>query len=283
MSDKIAMKKIWVLYHADCMDGYAAAWAAWKKFGNQATYKAVRHNQPMPDFTTGAELYILDFCYPVEDLLLATQKAKSIVVLDHHISAERLFSAYQGQLPDSLTLHFIQQQSGCMIAWDYFHETSRPPILLKHIEDHDLWRHELKTTEAICKALYLRLPLRFEYFENLKVSNLEKEGRILLKQHQLIVRRLVNAQHDFELQGVKGLAVNTSGMFSSDVGHLLAKKSGTFGMTYFYHGKKQQFECGLRSVDDFDVSKLAVHFGGGGHKNAAGFTLTKADFLALFV
>ena len=26
-------KNIWVLYHADCMDGYGTAWAAWKSFG----------------------------------------------------------------------------------------------------------------------------------------------------------------------------------------------------------------------------------------------------------
>ncbi len=278
----MSTEKIWVLYHADCMDGYAAAWAAWKKFGDQATYKAVRHYQPIPQFDEGATLYILDFCYPVDVLLLAAKKAKSIVVLDHHISAEQSFLAYDGALPASLTLNFIQHQSGCMIAWDYFHDTATPPLLLKHIEDHDLWRHELKETEAICKALYLRLPLRFEYFEALKLSTLQKEGRILLKQHQLIVRRLVNAKHSFELLGAKGLAVNASGMFSSDVGHALAKQSGTFGMTYFYHGKKQQFECGLRSIGDFDVSKLAMNFGGGGHKNASGFSLSKAKFLALF-
>jgi phosphoesterase RecJ-like protein len=28
----------------------------------------------------------------------------------------------------------------------------------------------------------------------------------------------------------------------------------------------------LRSIGDFDVSKIALEFGGGGHKNAAGFS-----------
>ena len=68
-------------------------------------------------------------------------------------------------------------------------------------------------------------------------------------------------------------------MFSSDLGHKLAEKSGTFGLTYFYHGKRQCYDCGLRSIGDFDVSELAHQFGGGGHKNAAGFSVDQPTFL----
>lgn len=37
-----------VLYHADCMDGFGAAWALWKRFP-QARYVAVKHGNPPPD------------------------------------------------------------------------------------------------------------------------------------------------------------------------------------------------------------------------------------------
>jgi nanoRNase/pAp phosphatase (c-di-AMP/oligoRNAs hydrolase) len=33
-------------------------------------------------------------------------------------------------------------------------------------------------------------------------------------------------------------------------------------------------KCSLRSVDGVDISDIAKRFGGGGHKNAAGFVLT---------
>ena len=78
-----------------------------------------------------------------------------------------------------------------------------------------------------------------------------------------------------------GLAVNAPGAFSSDLGHSLAKKSGTFGLTYHYHGRRQCYECGLRSIGEFDVAKLAVSFGGGGHKNAAGFSVDRKVFSGL--
>ena len=76
----------WVFYHADCMDGYAAAWAAWKILGDSACYKAVRHHQPMPKFPDDIELYILDFCYPFDTLVSIAQRVRKVVILDHHTS-----------------------------------------------------------------------------------------------------------------------------------------------------------------------------------------------------
>jgi len=275
-------KNTLVLYHADCMDGYAAAWAAWKQLGNSAKYKAVRHHTPMPDFPDAAVIYIVDFCYPMETLVLAAKKASKIVVLDHHISAQKDFEKYQNKqsLPSNLEMSFIQEHSGCVISWKYFQGNTEVPLLLQHIEDHDLWNHQLPKTEEICRALYLRLPVNFYAFDKVKLSTLRREGELLVKQQKLNVARLFKARHKVVLNNKKGLAVNAPGMFSSDLGHELAEKSGTFGLTYFYHGKNQRYECGLRSIGDFDVSELAKEYGGGGHKNAAGFRVDQATFLS---
>ncbi|MDF1582207.1 MAG: DHH family phosphoesterase [Methyloprofundus sp.] len=272
----------WVFYHAECMDGYAAAWAAWKAFGNKASYKPVRHHMPMPTFPEGAELYILDFCYPLDVLLAAAQRASKIVVLDHHISAQKEFEAHEKQaaLPSNLEVNFIQAHSGCMIAWQYFQGDLEPPVLLLHIEDHDLWRHKLPKTEAISKALYMHLPLNFAAFEKIKLPTLEREGVVLLKQQKLNVSRLLKTRHKVTLNNIAGLAVNAPAMFSSDLGHELAELSGTFGLTYSYHGQRQCYDCGLRSISEFNVAELAQHFGGGGHKNASGFRVDQATFLS---
>ncbi len=276
-------KNILVLYHADCMDGFASAWAAWKKLGHTAHYQAVRHHTPLPQFTAGMKLYIVDFCYPITELVSAATKASKIIVLDHHISAQNDFANYRkrADIPTNLEFHFIQEHSGCLIAWQYFQGDTTPPILLQHIEDHDLWRHQMPDTEAICKALYLHLPIHFSAFANLKLGTLRREGKILLKQQQLNISRLLKTRHAIKLKDYTGLAVNAPPMFASDLGHALAEKSGTFGLTYFYHGKRQCYECGLRSIGEFDVSELARTLGGGGHKNAAGFSIDRTTFLGL--
>ena len=41
-------KLIVVFYHAECTDGFTAAWAAWKKFGNRADYVPIFHITPPP-------------------------------------------------------------------------------------------------------------------------------------------------------------------------------------------------------------------------------------------
>ncbi len=279
---KTKEKNILVLYHADCMDGYASAWAVWKEFANTARYQAVRHYTPLPDFAEGTILYIVDFCYPIDELVSAAKRASKIVVLDHHISAQTDFEAYQQHslIPDNLQFHFVQNHSGCMIAWQFFQGDAEPPLLLQYIEDHDLWRHQLPETEEISKALYLRLPVNFSAFEKIKLATLQREGALLLKQQKLNIARLFKARHAIKLNNISGLAVNAPSMFSSDLGHKLADKSGTFGLTYFYHGKRQCYECSLRSIDDFDVSVIAQKFAGGGHRNAAGFSVDPSTFMS---
>ena len=39
------LKSIVVIYHAPCPDGFAAAYAAWRKFGDNASYLSAGHGQ----------------------------------------------------------------------------------------------------------------------------------------------------------------------------------------------------------------------------------------------
>ena len=76
-----------------------------------------------------------------------------------------------------------------------------------------------------------------------------------------------------------GLAANCPSHLTSDVGHELANQSGTFGLLWRID-KDNTCICSLRSNGDYDVSAIAKAFGGGGHKNAAGFTIDIQTLLA---
>jgi hypothetical protein len=65
--------------------------------------------------------------------------------------------------------------------------------------------------------------------------------------------------------------VNVPYMNCSEVGHELAKKARV-GMTWFERADGQ-IQFSLRSIGDIDVSRIAKLYGGGGHKNAAGFRM----------
>ncbi|MEQ1530466.1 MAG: DHHA1 domain-containing protein, partial [Methylococcales bacterium] len=155
----------------------------------------------------------------------------------------------------------------------------KPPKILLHIEDRDIWQFKLDGTREITTALYERMPINFADFADLDLVELLSVGRVLLEQFMGMVNRLAKSAHPVVVEGRHGLAVNAPSFFSSDLGQILAKNSGTFGLIYQYDGKKQRWTFSLRSIGDYDVGSLAKGFGGGGHKNAAGFSLDTNPFI----
>lgn len=269
-----------VIYHDDCLDGLGAAWSAFCKFGNQARYIPARHGDAIPDFEPGVILYILDFSYSPQLLVDVSAKAGRVILIDHHITAmEQCDDFFKVQpLPENLSLHFDMSRSGCVLTWQHFFHDLEPSPILLHIEDRDLWHFKLDGTREITMALYERMPITFAEIGTLDLAELLSVGRIQVKQFSGMVQRLAKSAHSVSVAGRVGLAVNAPSFFSSDLGHVLAEKSGTFGMIYHYDGKKQQWGFSLRSIGDYDVGHLALGFAGGGHKNAAGFALDNNPF-----
>lgn len=76
----------------------------------------------------------------------------------------------------------------------------------------------------------------------------------------------------------EGRIANCPAHLTSDVGHELANQSGTFGLCWSMT-KDGAVACSLRSNGEYDVSAIAKLYGGGGHKNAAGFETDMATLL----
>ncbi|MCX8513510.1 MAG: DHHA1 domain-containing protein, partial [Candidatus Pacebacteria bacterium] len=96
-------------------------------------------------------------------------------------------------------------------------------------------------------------------------------GSILNRIAEKNIKHFVNSASLVEFEGYKVYAVNATSGLRSEVGHRLAEKTGTFSMVYYYDALDKFWKISLRSVKDFDVSVIAEKYGGGGHKNAAGF------------
>lgn len=117
---------------------------------------------------------------------------------------------------------------------------------------------------------------------------LREEGAAILRAHNQNVQAVLKqarecfVRHDLDpvFGGTHlwdGLACNAPAHLASDLGHELANKSGTFGLVWSVAGDLA-VHCSLRSNGDYDVSAIAKAFGGGGHRNAAGFS-TNIDTL----
>ena len=300
------MSKNLVIYHDNCMDGFAAAWAASKFLPKDSTiFAACNYGQSPPAMISGMEcIYIVDFSFPRETLVEMCRFAKNVVVLDHHKTAQEALSNWFDK-PANLCIEFNMHNSGARITWDYFaarnhasHNGLYVPLLIDYVEDRDLWKFSLQHSKEI-NAYIANIPKSFPNYEEMnrclgyKFEECQRIGAHLLLQHQTICEQIANdareiTLHISEKEGsvscaktYTGLASNCTGQFASEVGNLLAIRSGTFGATYC-SSKDGAVKWSLRSCEDYDVSNIAKHFGGGGHKNAAGFTLYANEDLNMY-
>jgi oligoribonuclease NrnB/cAMP/cGMP phosphodiesterase (DHH superfamily) len=273
------------------MDGIGAAWAAWMHLKNtkeKTRYIGVKYGEKVPKFEIGDNLFILDFCYSPDEIIEAAKTAKSITLIDHHKTSQEQHNKYwaENPIPQNAKIIFKQENSGCVLTWKYFHPNKEIPELLKIIEDHDLWRFEDDRTKAIMCALHSKIPFKIQDLTELfgvpVLENMERIGDILLEQRNGSVARLKTKKHSIQLGSATGLAVNAPPEFSNELGHELAEESGTFGVSYQYDGSIDKWMFAIRSTGDYDVSSIAKLYGGGGHKNAAGFSLSRKQFEALF-
>ena len=81
-------KRIVVIYHGECFDGFGGAWAAWKKFGDRASYIPAFDRVDPPHGVRGKEVYLIDYTYPAKIIHKLIARNRSVTAIDHHISAE---------------------------------------------------------------------------------------------------------------------------------------------------------------------------------------------------
>src|SRR5581483_726855 len=269
-----------IVYHGDCLDGFTAAWSAWRRLGHAPRYLPAFHGAAPVD-VAGEDVVMLDFAYPRPTMLALAERAGSLLVLDHHKTA-------LDELADLPYVTLDMNQSGAGMAWRHFHPHDPVPRLVLAVEDGDLWRHEFPATRDI----YLRLSLEPRTFSNWNriAALLERdtdfasfvaEGRLLREEREFQVERLVLRRHEVLLGGEEGLGVEAPAGLRSEVGHRPAELSGTFGLVWY--GRGETTRVSLRSIGDFDVERLARRYGGGGHRNAAGFSLPNPAMLRTFI
>lgn len=263
------------IYHHNCADGFAAAWVVRKFFkerGESVTFVPGRYQEPPPD-VSGADVFIVDFSFKRPVLLDMAQQAKTITIIDHHKTAKE--DLLDG-LPNNVKAIFDMEHSGAMLTWKYFY-TSEPPELIRHIEDRDLWRFALPHTREILASVF-SFPYDFDVWDGLMERNtdyLRQEGEAIERNHFKSIHEFIAAtQHTVDIDGYSVPAINAPYFFASDAGHLMCRGQ-PFAVVYYDDGKYRNFS--LRSDDDgIDVSQIAKRFGGGGHRNAAGFKLPLA-------
>lgn len=267
---------IYVLYHRNCNNGYGAAWAAYTKLGlNGVKYIDVNYNEDFPEMKPNSMVYLVDFSYKKDQLLKLAKNHEKVIVLDHHVTAQEELAGLLGTR--NIEGVFNMNKSSSVITWEYFHPISEVPLLLKHIQDRDLWKFELENTKGVHEILCLIGYHSFDRWDEIasKLQENPKEiyqqGNSIVKKTNVTVDMICNFGHVINTPFGKCAIVNCTA-FWSEVGNELLKKfpEAEFSASYYKY-KDIGWKWSLRSNGDFDVSGIAKTFNGGGHKNTAGF------------
>jgi len=256
-----------VLYHAECLDGFGAAWAVWKRFP-AAQFIPVKHGCPPPSGLAGRHILIVDFSYARATLEAIAAESASLLVLDHHITAEKALAG----LPFT---YFDQTKSGAVLAWEWAHQTDAP-WLPRYIQDKDLWQWALPLSREINAALN-SYPFDFKLWDGLQQQALEAEGTAILRYENETVAKIVAHAVLFPFQG-ETVPVVQSAVLTSQIGERLGREYPASRFCVIWHDKDGRRYYSLRSrADGADVAAIATTFGGGGHTHAAGFSVPLAD------
>lgn len=276
------LKDIVVIYHADCRDGFGAAYAAWKKFGDAASYIPLKaHINEPPAGLTEKEIYIVDFAFTKDVLQTLVDANKSVMVIDHHISMKEDVEAFAQNI-------FDNNHSGAVLAWQYFHPDTTVPELLKYVEDVDLWRFALIESREFSTALGT-IDMTFPAWDQLitdlatedNLINFIAKGSLLAKFEDKLVAHMMTRKERVLFEGHEVWALNTSeyaSILGNNLAELnLAQEQEPIGIVYYH--TDNMVKISLRSIGECDVAAIAQKYGGGGHKNAAGIGVASFDEL----
>jgi len=287
-----------IFYHANCVDGFAAAHVIerhiLRDLAQVPILVPVQYGQVETPEQFDAlygymlqyeEAIIVDFSFPPAVMDHIAKTAQKTYWLDHHKTAfeEMKFDInkrYDLWAGSNFYLVLDNSKCGAMLAWEFVHGVgAEAPDFIKVVDDYDRWVFQYPQTKDA--QMYIRSHnmdrLAFDSLMLMSMDEMAQAGGMMRQYYnQQLENHKKRTPMRVNFAWTEGLALNADASFSSELGHYLAEQSGTFGAVYQIDGEKVKFS--LRSCGNFDVSAIARFYGGGGHKNAAGFTLPAAEF-----
>ncbi len=269
------------IYHDPCTDGFTSAFAVWKKYGSDVEFIPGCHEKGKADTAHWIEavkdrhVLICDFSFAREQLEEMHAAAASLIVLDHHKTALDAL----GDLP---YCYFDMTRSGALITWETLHGKENVPKLIQLVSDRDLWKNELDDSEPI-NTYIQRQSKSFDAWYAL-MANLDFEptynairdmGYAMMDCQASLCKEMAEKAVPWTLAGTEVWAANSSCLPSEVCEALRRMHSGPVAI---YDIMGDQVKFSLRSAGEFSVADIAKKFpGGGGHRNASGFTVPIAQ------
>lgn len=279
------------IYHGKCADGFTAAWAvytAWDRNLDHIEFYPGVYSEPPPD-VTGRDVIMVDFSYKAPVIAEMAKSAKTILIIDHHKTAQEDLASYivpgltwetwnDNDCP-KVSAVFDMERSGAGLTWDFFHRGEPRPALVDYVEDRDLWRFKMEASREVSAYIFAH-EYTFAFWDDMATMMSSPNSlqivfnmgaAIELKHHKDVAELVGVCKRRMKIGGVEVWGASLPYTLTSDAGNLMAQGE-PFAACYWDTPNGRAFS--LRSTQEgSDVSAIAASYGGGGHKNASGFTV----------
>lgn len=286
------------VYHSPCADGFTAAWVVKLAIPNCEFVPGKYGKEIDLGLIAGRNVIMVDFSVKKAVLEKWNKLAASVLVLDHHKTAQEDLAGYMQAPPfpewrkiawgdqplapgSRVAVQFDMERSGAQMAWDYFNVGAQRPALVNYVGDRDLWKFAMPSSRLV-NAYVFSYDYTFSDWDSLYQRLSTPDGvreaagfgaAIERKHHKDVGELLAETQRTMIIGGREVPVSNIPYTMASDAGQIMAHKHPSkMAATYFDGPKGRTFS--LRStVEGPDVAVIAASYGGGGHKNASGFLM----------
>lgn len=289
--------KTTVIHHSADFDGIFCREIA-RKFLPEAELIGWDHGDPKIPFPAEGTVYILDLS---PDCLGGdTYDSSRIIWIDHHKSSIEKW-------PSSIPGYRIDGVAACRLAWQWFANVGGPvnraegqhgyhlpdmeafrnrqveePVAVMLAGEYDIWDKRDERAETFQFGLRSQELSEADWFILLTgdgpsehfVERLLAQGGMLQRYQQRNDANVVNFRSFLQpFDGLTFLALNTARCNSLSFAAKDVPETGHDALMGFYWtGKSWKVSLyHARHRTDLDLSKIAVKFGGGGHRGACGF------------
>lgn len=231
------------------------------------------------DIQDGETVFVVDFSFGVEDMSWLKENT-DLVWVDHHKSALEKLEWFECKGKREIG------KAGCELTMEYLYPEVPMPISVRLLGRYDVWDH------ADNRVLPFQYGMRS--FENtfpeslLWVSILNPEGNFIpsiiekgqtildyeRKQNEIYAKGM-SFESDFE--GYRAICLNKAFSNSKIFDSVYDPNLHDIMILFGYRAGQYKFSL-YCAKPEIDVSAIAVKYGGGGHKGAAGFYSNKLIF-----
>ena len=285
-------------FHHTDLDGLCSA--AIVHFSNKYDQKHICYHPidykddfPFNEIKKDEDVIIVDFSLQkhgdFEKLLKIT---KNVIWIDHHKSAIDKHKDIARQIKGLRS----EKIPGCILAWHYFCSGKSIPAIVEMIGSYDVWDFTKYDKKDLCKIqtgirLHEHSPRSYiwDYLftdgateiitneNHSRIMEILQDGEIALKYRQNTYESLIKSfSFEADFEGYRCICCN-QGMTSSQ---LFDSVNGEYDLMIPFVFDGFLFSVSLYTENgSIDVSEIAKKYGGGGHRNAAGFQCKQLPFL----